>query len=312
MEDTRALLQKADAFNKKINANGKKNSYRGSQPVKARERKGMAASTMKVLVIISLFLQSLNIVVMDPFLDVESVGKSLEPVAEGFKAVFTPEWRLSANSMYKDAITEFFDAKAGAWTMYLVFSIVGSFAVPLLCFVVLQEFLTSENKRNDVLIFGMFAIASEIPYDLAMKGQFLEYTTQNMFVGIFLGLLVVWAMDTISNKMMRSAFIKYFVSMLVFLLGILMAIITKTYFFIFPVLIIVCMYIFREKKMLGPVIGCFAMTTVSPYYLCSFVSLIPINMFNGKIEKKLKYMLPIFYPVHLLILFIIAKCMNLK
>ena len=56
MEDTRALLQKADAFNKKINANGKKNSYRGSQPVKARERKGMAASTMKVLVIISLFL----------------------------------------------------------------------------------------------------------------------------------------------------------------------------------------------------------------------------------------------------------------
>lgn len=311
MEDTRSLLEKADAFNKKVQNQGKKKLFGSNNTEPASTRKGMAGSTIKVLVMISLFLQSLNVVIMDPFLDIESVGKSLEPVADNFKAVFTPDWKFAANSLYTDAVREFFDAKSGAWTMYLIFSIVGSIAVPLLCYIVLQEFLVSDNKRNDVLTLGMFAMASEIPYDLAVKGKVLEYSTQNLFVGIFIGVAVVWIMDYIFNKVARSAFIKYFLSMLVFILGILLAIITKTYFFIFPVLVIACMYIFREKKMLGPVIGCFAMTTVSPYYLCSFASLIPINMFNGKIEKKLKNLLPIFYPVHFIILFIVKKCMNL-
>lgn len=301
MEENKTLLQQADAFNKKIKASDTKGK---------KEKKGITASTLKIITMIVLFMQNFNIVIMERLLDTDSMGKSLEPLKGMFEGIYSIQWKLQANMEYLKAVSDFFEQKSTIWTIYLVFTVIGCMTLPLLCYLLVQGFLKSTRRRRDLYEMGAFAIISEIPYDLATSGKVFDYTSQNVFFGLFIGLLVLTVMDYIFIKLKESNFLKYILSVLVVLVGMMICIFGMSFYLCFPVLIMASMYIFNSKKLFGSAVGCFTMTTLSMYYLCSFLALIPIHLYNGKPGRKMGYLLYIFYPLHLLVIYMIAKVLH--
>jgi hypothetical protein len=68
------------------------------------------------------------------------------------------------------------------------------------------------------------------------------------------------------------------------------------------VLAILALYLFRRNRSWQLVAGCAAFLWEMP----ALIGFIPIAFYNGKRGMKLKYFFYAFYPVHLVILYLIA------
>ena len=305
MENTdsnKALLQQADAFNKKVNTQTKR---------KKKERFTIPASTLKWIAMLTMLLQNINLVIIDRKMDVENIGKAATNTIWKFQDRFDPGWRLQANKIYMDGINDFFAKNSNTYTFYLIITVIGCIALPLLCFLLVEGYLKSERKRYAVMELGVVAMLSEIPFDLAMSGKVYDYMSQNLFFGLFIGTVTVALIDMSWKRFIDSKALKYLLTVVIALAGMAFGIFGMSYYLCFPVLMMVCMYIFHDKKLFSSAIGCFSLTYLSYYYICSFLALIPIHLYNGKPGRKMGYVLFIFYPLHLLILYFIAKGMGL-
>lgn len=300
-ESNKELLMRADAFNKKV---------QGTMKQKKRDRFSIPLNVLKWLAMIAILCQNINIAIFEKVLVTDDIGKL--PISALWKLrPYSPSWKLFANKEYADALNTFIDANATMYNAYLIFMVVGCMTLPLICYLLVNSFLKSEKKLNTILAVGVCAVAAEIPYDLVTSDKFYNYENQNMFFGLFMGLAVIACMDIVLKKYESSKLIKYSLSIIIVFLGMFIGIFGNSYFLCFPIIIMVAMYIFKDKKLFGSVIGCLALTYLSLYYICSFLSLIPIYFHNGKEDKKMNYILLAFYPIHLIILYIIAKNMGL-
>jgi hypothetical protein len=77
------------------------------------------------------------------------------------------------------------------------------------------------------------------------------------------------------------------------------------------VLTIAAMYLFRKNRVLEAGVGCTVLTMMSLSELTAFFTLIPIHMYNGKRGWNLKWFFYVFYPAHILLLYLAAYAMGL-
>ena len=85
----------------------------------------------------------------------------------------------------------------------------------------------------------------------------------------------------------------------------------KTDYSAIGVLTISVMYLFRHKRMLETGLGCAVLTVLNPMEITSFLMMLPINWYNGERGWNIKWLFYVFYPVHILVLFLIAYAMGL-
>ena len=77
------------------------------------------------------------------------------------------------------------------------------------------------------------------------------------------------------------------------------------------VLTIAVMYAFRRNRLGAMAAGCTVLTLMSANELPAFLALIPIALYNGSRGLRMKYFFYAFYPVHLLLLYLMAVWMGL-
>lgn len=190
---------------------------------------------------------------------------------------------------------------------YRILRYIGRLSFPLYCFLIVEGFSYTKNVYKYGLRLLIFAFISEIPFDLAIHKEMLEFEGQNVFFTLFIGLVVIYLAQRFYN--MSIGFIAC-------LLGMGAALILKTDYSIYGVLTIYCFYLFRSQ----PVSMIFSIVfinlvmgvggTGSQKYAA--LAMIPILLYSGKkrrgsIEKKesmlIKYLFYIAYPLHLLILY---------
>lgn len=176
------------------------------------------------------------------------------------------------------------------------FRIIGRIAFPIFCFLIVEGFFHTRDVRRYMIRLGVFALLSEIPYDLAFHGKLVDVTRQNVFFTLLLGIVLMYLLEKSPNIFIKAAEI---------FLVICAAEVLSTDYSGKGVLLILIYYVFKRWKEMylcaGAVwnflygwgkIQCFGV--MAAFFLA---------LYNGERGPGLKYFFYIFYPAHLLVLY---------
>lgn len=239
------------------------------------KKRGISGSTLKIIAILSMFIDHATAVLI-----------------EG-----------SMYNLYREHTSEALLLYQKLYPYDRILRSIGRIAFPIFCFLLVEGFIHTRNVKKYVLRLGIFALVSEIPFDLAFHRQPFYFGYQNVFFTIFLGLLALicisWAERRYSSKLVQIlAAIVFTVSFA------LVATALKTDYYGLGVICIVAFYLGRHTRLNQMLFGAAAFWFEFPY---AQFSLIPIWFYNGSRGLKLKYFFYVFYPAHLLILYFTAK-----
>jgi hypothetical protein len=144
-----------------------------------------------------------------------------------------------------------------------------------------------------------------------------EYIRNFPSVTLFIILAIIFSIIALliyafmcSKKTLPVASIR-FADVAVLTAGMILADLLATDYSEFGILTIAVIYGLRKshfKSMLG---GCITLTVMSFMEIPAFFDLILIRFYNGKRGMNLKYVFYAFYPVHLLLLYLICYFMNI-
>ena len=184
----------------------------------------------------------------------------------------------------------------------------GRLAMPLFAFCIAEGYSHTRDRRKYLLRMGIFALISEIPFDLAFESR-IGLTHQNIMLSFFLSILALMLYDRIrGGEGTDGAQIPAWKTALgVLAVGTVavLALLLKADYTIFAVISVFLFYALRKKHPLlrsGVGVGFLALTRTVGYYSATGLSLLPLALYNGKKGKGLKWLFYVFYPGHLLLL----------
>lgn len=183
-------------------------------------------------------------------------------------------------------------------TLYSLMRKIGRMAFPIYCFLLVEGFLHTHDRRKYGLNLLIFALISEIPWNLEHTGA-LHYTAQNVFFTLFLGYMGLCCIENFREdgwKQLGSLLVLTIVAMNL-----------KADYGVGGFAFILVMYLLREQKVLQAVVG----TCIESGGWAAGLAFLPINLYNGERGfirgKVLKYAFYAAYPLHILILYLIRK-----
>lgn len=198
---------------------------------------------------------------------------------------------------------------------------VGRIAFPIFAFLIVEGYFHTKNRKAYVKRLLIFALISEIPFNL-MTGGFFNPTHQNVLWTFLIGIGLIRLIE--KGKEKRTVRMWLLVGAGV-LLGCVVALLGMVDYMHFGVLTVLVFYLFRGRRwwcFLGQLV-CLAVINlelmgglVYPFELFgrewllpqqgfALLALIPIWLYRGKqgpYNKTLKYIYYAFYPAHMLIL----------
>ena len=201
-------------------------------------------------------------------------------------------------SHYPPALTELFYINGKGITFYRIVRDIGRCAFPIFCFLLVEGFLHTHNRRKYGRNLFLFACISEIPWNFMFTNTW-RYEKQNVFFTLFLGYLAFCALEYFwDNQKMQFVCILALLAVSVFL---------KADYGWRGFVFLLIMYWFRNEKTAQAIIGsCWLY-----YEWKACFAFLSINMYNGERGfvkgKFLKYVFYWFYPVHIIILVILRQ-----
>lgn len=189
--------------------------------------------------------------------------------------------------------------------IYTVMRGIGRLGFPVFCFLLVEGFEKTRSKTKYAIRLGLFALISEIPFDLAFSAEVLEFDYQNVYFTLFLGLLALCAFDFI-NKQKLPKVLTVLLELAALAVFMLAARFLRTDYAAMGVLTIAVMYVLRFNKPAAFAGGCIVLCLMAYNEIPAFFAVLPVSMYNGKRGWKLKYFFYAFYPVHLLLIWLIA------
>lgn len=253
--------------------------------------KGLSSAVLKNIAIITMLIDHLTHVLYRPFL-VPLLGRNL------------------------------------AMLLYYPLRAVGRMAFLLFAFQVGQAIIYTKSKKRYLLGLGLFALISELPFDLALFGKLVDINHQNVFFTLLLGALACIFVEKYGDKKWKVIFVS--------ILCISLAEFAHTDYGGAGVLLIILLYQFRNNYyamqciafpafilLLMVTNGAWAIFTKpgddilmkfmgeamnASLELFGIVSLFLVRGYNGKKGKMIgKWFYYYFYPGHLLVLYALVK-----
>lgn len=177
---------------------------------------------------------------------------------------------------------------------YTIMRGIGRIAFPLFCFLLVEGFFHTHSRKKYALRLLLFALVSEVPFDLALKGKAIELTHQNVFFTLFIGLFVISLMNRFKDRFEYQA--------IAAAIGMAAAYMIRCDYDWVGILLIVVLYLLHGNRRWQ----CAAGAAVVCYELPAPLAFLPILFYNGKRGRRLKYFFYIFYPAHLLLLYFVS------
>lgn len=190
-------------------------------------------------------------------------------------------------------------------TNIIIYRIIGRLAFPIYCFLLVEGYTHTSNIKKYTSRLLIFALISEIPFDLAFYGK-IGFVHQNIFFTLFIGLIAIYLIDNKDTKYK-------FDSTLVIIAACVLATILRTDYQFIGIVYILLFYFTRnlpKKKRLSTIALIMIAINLAAGMVQQFslLALIIIYLYNnepGAKNKLLQMSFYIAYPLHLLIYYII-------
>ncbi len=208
------------------------------------------------------------------------------------------------------------------YSTYTVMRLVGRIAFPIFAFLVFEGFMHTSDYKRYLIRVGICALLAEIPFNLIVTTSatiygFTDVTTslfypqhQNTVFTLLLALLMLYGMRRFEADELnpKAAFKQWLGQLLCVVVACIASVFLRTDYSYIGILFIAMLYFFRTNKKLQILFGCIVFLSTN---IASLLAFVPIAMYNGRIirSKKFKYFFYIFYPAHLLILYLISLVM---
>lgn len=198
---------------------------------------------------------------------------------------------LAIISMFTDHLGAIIYPEA-VWFRY-----VGRLAFPIFCFLLVEGYHHTGNMVKYITRLGIFAFISEIPFDLAFHQTFWFPEKQNVFFTLFIGFGMLWFLDREKEIITRTGII---------ILAMWAAEFLHTDYGFRGILLIAIFWLARDRKAAQYIAGAvWNFLWPSKIQNAGALAMLPIALYNGQKGRSIKYFFYLFYPVHLLILYLI-------
>lgn len=193
--------------------------------------------------------------------------------------------------------------------IYEPMRIIGRIAFPIYCFLLVEGFHYTRNIRGYITRLGIGALLSEIPFDLALSGH-IDWTGSSVMITLLLGCLMMLAMGQVKglwkivlilpfvliSELLGTDYAGHgiaLIAMLALTKGLPREKLWRTIGF-------VVLLWFGPGVQVGPV--------EIPMELFGLIGLLPMFRYDGRKlthNKWIQWAFYLFYPVHLLVLWIL-------
>ena len=79
---------------------------------------------------------------------------------------------------------------------------IGRLSFPIYCFLLVEGFYHTRDKKKHLYRLLLFAVVSEVPYDM-IHGHFINLLGQSVMVGLLIGYIMIWILYNISMFRIR-------------------------------------------------------------------------------------------------------------
>ncbi len=189
------------------------------------------------------------------------------------------------------------------YDVYFVMRKIGRIAFPIYCFLIVEGFFHTRNVKKYLRNCLLFAIISEIPFDMAIFGKIVYPQGQNVYFTLCIGLGALIMLDQYREKYEPGyVLLRLLIIAAAAYIG---EVLDVDYHWKGVLFIIMFYYIRNMQEWIRnlAVIGAFAYEVTAP------LAVIPIHFYNGKRGTQIKYLFYAIYPLHLLVFGLIRFCL---
>ncbi len=186
--------------------------------------------------------------------------------------------------------------------------LLGRIAMPIFAFCTAEGFIHTHDRIRYLRRLLLFGVVSEIPFDLVTAGKVLEFTHQNIMFTFAWAILALVCFEGILNRGRTKARTAGAYAVLLLFLGISLFL-GLDYNLLAPGLIFV-FYLLREKGLwlkTAAAAGYHVLLRNVGIYWFGLLGFVPIFLYNGKRGAGLKWLFYLFYPGHLLLIWLVRR-----
>lgn len=174
----------------------------------------------------------------------------------------------------------------------------GRLAFPLYCFLLVEGFVHTHSLRRYAGRMLLFALVSEVPFDLAFFRTPFYWGHQNVYWTLLLGLCALGCLQRFGPHSVRGGLGALGLAVLAELL--------RTDYGALGVLLVMILYLFREDRTKQCLFGALAVC----YELPAPLAMLPAFYYNGtrgRCAKWEQWAFYLFYPAHLAVLALLTN-----
>lgn len=192
-------------------------------------------------------------------------------------------------------------------SLYLWLScVIGRLAFPIFIFLLAEGLYYTRDRKKYVGRMCLFALVSEIPYNLMMSGKLFGLTRQNVYFTLALGLIMCVFIEKIEENTKDKELIMLLFECVCVAIFAAIAQLLHFDYGAFGIIAIYLCYVFREFPLVAGITESIVLASMGSGELAVIFSPLILMFYNGKRGGlNLKYPFYIFYPAHILILGII-------
>ena len=188
--------------------------------------------------------------------------------------------------------------------------VIGRIALPIFAFCVAEGFCHTRDRWKYLRRMGIFALVSEIPFDLVTAGKLLEFGHQNIMLTFFWAILGLLCYEALRKKLPKGGAV---LGALILLLFAGASLLLRMDYNCLAVGLIFLYYLLRDKAMVwrhAAAMAFHALLRNVGIYWFGLLGFLFLFLYNGKKGRDLKWLFYVFYPGHLLLIYAIKLLLS--